>query len=112
MVGDGVGLWVIVPFLLLVIDNLVLNSEDLVVVLPSGGQNLVDVLISSGLGVEIEAVLWLEGGGMWLSMGVSIESIWVSSALLNLEIESDIRVEWDWLSSEWGKGISSSPSIV
>ena len=101
-----------IPKLLWLIDNLVLNSENLSSSLVSGAENLIHAFVRSSGRVEIESFSWLHGGGVWLIVVVSSWGLWVSGALNNLNIENDVRVERNWLTTEWGKGVSTSPGVV
>ena len=74
------------------------------------GQNHI---VSRGVGLfkmEPHASVWLHGGGNWLL--VVFSEFWGSVAFNDLNIKVDIRVEWDWLSSNWCPGTGSTPSVV
>mmetsp|Transcript_18392 Transcript_18392/g.31444 ORF Transcript_18392/g.31444 Transcript_18392/m.31444 type:complete len:272 (-) Transcript_18392:64-879(-) len=131
-VGGGVNSAVkviVVKDLLDVSDNLVLKAE---VGEVGETEDLVDVLVGGGLGVKVESGVALEGGGVGL-LPVSLEQslglgggnlvsnspggnvlllLGVSGAVDDLELEVDIGVEGNGLSSEGGKGVGSSPHVV
>jgi len=67
-------------------------------------------LLLSGLRVKIHASAWLHGGGLWL--GYLLGELWHSVALNDLNIEIDVGVERNWLTTDWGPGVSTTISIV
>jgi hypothetical protein len=52
--------------------------------------------------VEVEASIWLHGGGNWLSV---LNVGWVNVAFFNFEIEENVGSERDWLSTNWSPGV-------
>lgn len=59
--------------------------------------------IGTGDHVEVHAGSWLHGGGDWLSE--VLDSIWDLVAFNNINIEINIRVEGDWLSTNTWPGV-------
>jgi len=59
--------------------------------------------------MEVHALSRLHGGGHWLWW--LLNEFWGSTAFKDLDFEINIRVEWDWLSSNWWPGESISVSI-
>jgi hypothetical protein len=78
-------------------------------IIDSGENELVlNIILSKD--VEVHAVVWLHGGGNWL--GEVSSSLWNLSALTNLDIKVNIRVKWDWLSTNTWPGVGISVSEV
>lgn len=67
-------------------------------------------LLLSGLGVDVHASSWLHSSGDWLLFIFS--EFWNSIALNNFDVEVNIRVEWDWLATNWSPGESTTIGIV
>jgi len=67
-------------------------------------------LLFSGNGMKIHASAWLHGGGNWLSNLLS--EFWDSVAFNNLNIEVNIRSEWDWFSTDWSPCEGGTISVV
>jgi len=69
------------------------------------------------LKMEPEVSVGLHGGGSWLSVLVGIVAVVVchlgslgnSVAFHNLNLEIDVRVKGNWLSTEWGLGVGTTP---
>lgn len=68
------------------------------------------VLLGGFLEMKVHASSWLHGGSMWL-VNLSSE-LWYSVAINYFNIELNIRVKWDWLSTEWGLGESTTVGVV
>ena len=60
--------------------------------------------------VEVHASIWLHSSGMWLSSWGY--PYWCSVTFSDFNIEVNVWVKWDWLSSERCLGVSSSISVV
>lgn len=60
--------------------------------------------------VEVHADTWLHGGGDWL--GEIGGSVWDLVAFLDSEIEVNIGVKWDWLSTNTWPGVGITVSKV
>jgi len=93
-----------VPVLVKVIKNFVLNSGNELSIVFSRGEDPVKGGIFVKLGVEIEASVWLHSGGVWLLIvfiGKGGFSVWNMSALNNFNFKINIRLKWDWFSTEW-----------
>lgn len=103
LVEDLLGSLIKEPVLGFILEDLLLN-EDIEwrwTIVDSGEDEIVlDIL--TGERVEVHAHIWLHGGGHWL--GEESGSLWHLVALLDGDIEIDVRVEWDWLSTNWGPG--------
>jgi hypothetical protein len=114
-VVEGAIGFVPVPMLIKVIKNFVLNSGNELSIVFSWGENPVKSGIFVKLGVEIEASVWLHSGGVWLlkvSIGEGGFSVWNMSALNNFNFKINIRLKWDWFSTEWWLGIGITPGVV
>jgi len=61
-------------------------------------------------GVDVHASSWLHSGGVWLIN--LFGELWDSVAVKYFNIEFNIGVEWDWLTTKWGLGESTSISVV
>jgi len=117
---DGMVIFVVVEFLVLVLlDPLIQVARDdwppsPVVSLWSGGVLAVEdewsVLLSGFLGMDVHASAWLHGSGVWL--GDLSGELWDSVAVNDFDIELNIGVEWDWLTTEWGLGESATVGEV
>lgn len=101
-----------VPLLEGVLSDEVLNSENLLPLLPVVGQHLWQVLVLGLLGEQVEAVLGLKGGGVGLLVVLGVEGLGVPGAVLDLDVEDDVGVKRDWLSTERGLGVGSPPGVV
>jgi len=81
------------------------------------GQNHIVGGVVRLLKVEPEVSAWLHGGSSWLSVLVGIVavvvshlgSLWNSVAFHNLNFKVDVRVKRDWLSTEWGLSVGTTP---
>ena len=81
------------------------------------GQNHIVGGVVRLLEVEPEVSVWLHGGSSWLSVLVGIVavvvghlgSLWDSVAFHNLKFKVNVRVKRDWLSTEWGLSVGTSP---
>jgi hypothetical protein len=64
--------------------------------------------------MEVHASFWLHGGEFWLNLNIlngSIE-LFVSIAIKNFNVKSDITVVWNQTSTEWCFSSGSTPSVV
>lgn len=94
-----------------VIENLFLNKNVKWgwAIINCGEDELVHNIILSNE-MEVHADTWLHGGGNWL--GEVGGSFWDLVALLNNNIKVNIRVEWDWLSTNIRPGVGITVSEV
>jgi len=93
-----------VPVLVKVIKYFMFNGGDKLSIVFSSGEYPVDWRVFVQLGVEIEASIWLHGGSVWLFRIVISKgsfSLWDMSTLNNLNFKINIRLKWDWFSTEW-----------
>lgn len=111
LVEDLLGRLIKEPVLGFVLEDLLLN-EDIEwgwTVVDSGEDEIVlDIL--TGERVEVHADSWLHGGGDWLSE--ELGSLWHLVALGDGDIEINVGVEWDWLSTNWGPGVGVAEGKV
>jgi len=73
-------------------------------------QNKWGLLLVGGNRVQVHASSWLHGRGHWL--GNLLSEVGGSVALNNLNVEINIRTEWDHLTTDWGPGEGGSPDIM
>lgn len=88
-----------------VVESWLVNS-----VLILAGDNQWSTLLFGGLGVDVHASSWLHSGGHWLFLVLG--ELWNSVALNNLDVEVNIGVKWDWLTTNWSPGESTAIGIV
>jgi hypothetical protein len=74
------------------------------------GKNQWVSLVIRLLPEEIHAGVISHGGGFWLSIIVS--EYWGSVAIFDSELEIDVRVKWDWLTTNWWPGEGTTPGVV
>ena len=79
-------------------------------VLIFAGNDQWSTLLLSGLRVDVHASTWLHSGGHWLLLVFG--ELWNSVAFDNLDIEINIGVEWDWLTTNWSPGEGTTVGIV
>jgi len=99
------GIHVEEPVLGFILKNLLFNENvEWSWTIINSGENEIVLNIFTGEHVEVHADTWLHGGSDWL--GEEFSSIWHLVTLSNGDIEINIRVEWDWLSTNWSPGVS------
>jgi hypothetical protein len=102
LVVKGTSIAMIVPHLLWLILDLVLDVEDSLAVVLDGGKNKVfAATVSSGTTSKVEALAVLESGGVRLLIETCLGSVWFNATFEDIKLKGNIAIKWNWLSIIW-----------
>lgn len=102
LVVKGTSIAMIVPHLLWLILDLVLDVEySLAIVLDGRKNKIFAATISSGTTSKVEALAVLKSGGVRLLIGICLGSVWFDSTFEDIKLKGNIAIKWNWLSIIW-----------
>ena len=102
LVVKGTSIAMIVPHLLWLILDLVLDVEySLAIVLDGRKNKIFAATISSGTTSKVEALAVLKSGGVRLLIGICLGSVWFDSTFEDIKLKGNIAIKWNWLSVIW-----------
>jgi len=102
LVVKGTSIAMIVPHLLWLILDLVLDVEDSLAIVLDGGKNKVfAATVSSSTTSKVEALAVLKSGGVRLLIETCLRSVWYLATFEDIKLKGNIAIKRNWLSVIW-----------